>query len=86
MKSLISAALLSATLATTLSGAAFASDSVALTDEMKTKITETLTAQGYEVGKIKIEDGLYEAYAKKDGMKYEIFLDGDLNVVKTEED
>jgi hypothetical protein len=45
-----------------------------------------LTEQGYEVGKIKIEDGLYEAYAKKGDEKYEIFLDGDFTVVRSELD
>ena len=38
-----------------------------LTPEVEQKIKDTLTAQGYEVGKIKIEDGLYEVYAKKGG-------------------
>lgn len=66
--------------------AALASAEVQLTDEMKAKITATLTEQGYEVGKIKIEDGMYEAYARKDGQKLEIFLNGDLEIVKTEAD
>lgn len=60
--------------------------SVELTDVNKAKIVEMLTADGYEVGKIKIEDGQYEAYAKKDGHKLEIFLNGDFEIVKTEQD
>lgn len=47
------------------------------------KIRTTLTEQGYEVRKIKMEDGLYEAYAIKDGVKQEIYLDADLKVVRT---
>ncbi|MFD0978498.1 PepSY domain-containing protein [Tropicimonas aquimaris] len=66
--------------------AAVASSEVALSDEMQTRITTMLTEQGYEVGKIKIEDGMYEAYAKKDGQKLEIFLNGDLEIVKIEND
>jgi hypothetical protein len=65
---------------------AMASSEVTLTDETKAQITQSLTEQGYEVGKIKIEDGMYEAYAKKDGKKLEIYLNGDLEVVKTDVD
>lgn len=57
-----------------------------VTDEIAGKIRETLTAQGYSVGKIKIEDGLFEAYAKKDGKKYEVFLNDKMEVVRTKED
>lgn len=69
-----------------LPAAAMASSEVKLTDETKAKIEAMLTEQGYEVGKIKTEDGYYEAYAKKDGKKLEIYLDGDLKIVKTNED
>lgn len=55
---------------------------VELTDTNKTAITELLTADGYQVGKIKLEDGLYEAYAKKDGEKFEVMLDGDFAIVE----
>ena len=78
--------ILSALLVGALSGAALASDTVSLTDESKARIRQTLTEQGYEVGKIKIEDGLYEAYARKDGAKFEIFLDANFAVVRTERD
>jgi hypothetical protein len=57
-----------------------------LTPEMKAKIEETLKAQGYEVGKIKVEDGNYEAYVKKDGEKLELILNDKLEIVKTEND
>jgi hypothetical protein len=60
--------------------AAFAE--VDLTPEVKAKIEDMLKAQGYEVGKIKVEDGMYEAYVKKGGEKAEIYLNDKLEVVK----
>lgn len=69
-----------------LSGAAFASGKVELTDENTAQIRLLLTADGYEVAKIKIEDGMYEAYAKKDGQRYEVFLNGDFEVQEVRED
>jgi hypothetical protein len=71
---------------TAMVAAAHAGDTVELTDENTTKIREMLTEQGYEVGKVKIEDGLYEAYARKDGNKYEVFLNAEFAVVRTELD
>ncbi len=50
------------------------------------KITEDLTAQGYEVRKIDTEDGMIEVYAVKDGKMYELYLDADLKVVRTKEE
>lgn len=68
-------------------GTAFASDDgVKLTEEVKQQIRTSLIEQGYEVGKIKTEDGLYEAYARKDGQRYEVFLNAKLEIVKTEID
>jgi hypothetical protein len=63
--------------------AAFAE--VELTPEVKAKIEETLKAQGYEVKKIKIEDGMYEAYVKKGEEKAEIYLNDKLEIVETKE-
>ncbi len=74
-----------ALVALTLSGAAFAAGTVELTDQNTAQIREMLTEQGYEVAKIKIEDGMYEAYAKKDGHKYEVFLNGDFEIVEIED-
>jgi hypothetical protein len=45
-----------------------------------------LTEQGYEVAKIKLEDGKYEAYARKDGERYEIYLDAGFKIMKIERD
>ncbi len=61
-----------------------AGHSVALTEQVAQDIRAKLTADGYTVSKIKTEDGLYEAYARKDGHRLEIFLDGDLKIVRTE--
>ncbi len=69
-----------------LAGAAQAAGSVELTDANTNQIRLQLTADGYEVAKIKIEDGMYEAYAKKNGQRYEVFLNGDFEVVKVKED
>lgn len=78
--------LLPAVIAASLAVPALAGDKVELTDENTAKIRQMLTEQGYEVSKIKLEDGLYEAYARKDGHKYEVFLDAAFAVVKTELD
>lgn len=75
-----------ALVALVLAGAANASGPVELTDANTDHIRALLTEQGYEVAKIKIEDGMYEAYAKKDGEKYEVFLNGDFEIVEVEED
>ena len=63
-----------------------AGERLQLNAEVKQRINASLTERGYQVGKIKIEDGLYEAYVKKDGMRLEVFLDSDMNVVRVKED
>lgn len=50
--------------------------------EIKTKLTE----QGYDVRKIEMEDGMIEVYALKDGQRLELYLDEQLNVVRTKAD
>ena len=79
-KTLVSALTLSAVLAIPAAGA-FAADSVNLTAELKDKVRTTLTEQGYEVRKIKSEDGLIEAYVIKDGTREEIYMNADLEIV-----
>jgi hypothetical protein len=78
--------ILPAVLLGAMSAAALASGTVELTDENTMKVREMLMEQGYEVAKVKIEDGLYEAYARKDGKKYEVFLDANFAVVRTKLD
>ena len=74
---LIPAALLAAAIA----GTAIAS-SYAIPDDLKARVTEKLTQEGYEVRKIDREDGQIEVYALKDGAKVELYLDADLNVTR----
>lgn len=61
---------------------AMASDE-AISAEMKDKVTKQMVAQGYDVRKVQMEDGLIEVYAVKDGKTYELYLDEALKVVKT---
>ena len=63
--------------------AAFAE--VDLTPEVKAKIEDMLKTQGYEVRKIKVEDGMYEAYVVKGGEKAELYLNEKLEIVKNAE-
>jgi hypothetical protein len=60
---------------------AFASE--AISPALKDKITAKLTAEGYDVRKVQMEDGGYEVYAVKDGKTMELYLDDKLNVTKT---
>jgi hypothetical protein len=71
-------------LALMLGGVAHASDKpldTAKAEEIKAALTE----QGYDVRRIKTEDGLYEAYAVKDGVKYELYLNEKLEIVRTKQ-
>lgn len=65
-------------------------ETVKVTGKPDAAVTEQITAklagEGYEVRKVKTEDGLYEAYALKDGEKFEVFMDSDLNIVRTKSD
>jgi hypothetical protein len=83
MKNLI---LASAVLVSAVSSAAFAAGVVELTDANKATIVQKLTDEGYEVKKIKLEHGQDEAYAKNSEGRFEIFLDGDFNVVRIKND
>ena len=47
------------------------------------KVTAAMTAQGYEVRKVTTEDGMIEVYAVKDGKTYELYLDDQMNIVKS---
>jgi hypothetical protein len=49
------------------------------------KATEVVTAEGYEVRKVEMEDGLIEVYAVKDGKMWELKLDAEYKVTETEE-
>lgn len=73
-------------LALSLGSLAQASDDGQIDPAKAEAIKSTLGEQGYDVRRIKTEDGLYEAYAMKDGVKYEIYLDDALKVVHTKQD
>ena len=67
-------------------GAALADErGIQLTSETEAQIRTTLTEQGYEVRKVQTEDGMYEAYALKDGQKYEIYMDDQLQIVNVKQ-
>jgi hypothetical protein len=57
----------------------------AIPADTEAQIRATLTEQGYEVRKIVMEDGNFEAYTLKDGKKYEVYMDAQLHVVSTKE-
>ena len=73
-------------LALSLGGLAQASDHGTLDSAKVEEIKATLTEQGYDVRRVKTEDGMYEAYAMKDGQRMEIYLDDNLEIVKTKVD
>lgn len=50
------------------------------------KITELMTAQGYDVRKMEMEGGMLEVYAVKDGKTFQVFYDDKLALVKTCDD
>lgn len=62
---------------------AHASSDAEMDAATRDRVTAEMTAQGYEVRKIQMEDGMIEVYAVKDGQTYELYLDKDLKVVKT---
>ncbi len=76
IRSLIAAPVFAAALALPLSFAVAATEldgaSVGTTAE---EITASLTAKGYEVRKVEPEDGMLEAYALKEGKRYEVYVD-----------
>jgi hypothetical protein len=80
-KKLISALALAAAIAVPASGA-FASDSYQLTKDVREQVRTALTEQGYDVRKIKAEKGLIEAYVIKDGVRQEIYLNSNMEIVK----
>ena len=79
--------ILALALALALPVSAYASsDDYGLLTERMTEIRTKLTAEGYEVRKIDMEDGMIEAYVLKDGQRLELYLDAALNVVRTQID
>lgn len=83
MNRILSAAL---ALSLALPGAAMASPDDQVPQETQASIRTMLEAQGYEVRQIQTEDGMYEAYALKDGERYEIYINAEMQIVRTERD
>ncbi|EPX78499.1 PepSY domain-containing protein [Salipiger mucosus] len=77
----MTAPLLALTLTFGAAGIAQASPDIdsARQDEIRTRLAE----QGYEVRKIDAEDGMIEVYALKDGQRFELYLDDQLEIVRT---
>ena len=67
--------------------AALASSDEKISDAEHARVTDAVTAQGYEVRKLEREDGLIEVYALKEGKRYELYVDGDTGeIVKSKVD
>ncbi|MGX0879018.1 hypothetical protein ACSSV4_003725 [Roseovarius sp. MBR-154] len=77
---------LAMSLALTLGQVVHASDGAKLDDARVAEIKATLTEQGYDVRRVKAEDGMYEAYVMKDGERLEVYLNDKLEIVKTKTD
>lgn len=65
-------------------GAAFA-DGDAADPALVAQATAAVTAAGYEVRKVEMEDGMIEVYAVKDGKTWELKLDAAMKIIATEE-
>lgn len=76
---------LAAALAAMLALPANAETEAAPSTEVQAQITTLLTAQGYDVRRVALEDGLYEAYAVKEGHVYEVYLNESLEILRTNE-
>jgi len=80
LKKIAIAAAIAATLTVPASGA-FAAGKLSLTQEIKTEISTKLSDMGYEVRSIQIEGGMYEAKVIKDGVRQEVTLNGEMEIV-----
>lgn len=82
IRGLITGTAFAVTLALPLSFAAASSElDGTVVGKTADEITTSLVAQGYEVKKIKPEDGMLEAYALKDGKRYEVYVDAATGIV-----
>ncbi len=69
-------------------GVVYASDDTDdhMSGEVPSAVSDALEAAGYTVKRVEMEDGLYEAYAMRDGNRYEVMLDRAGNIVEVEEE
>ncbi|MCZ4281412.1 PepSY domain-containing protein [Kiloniella laminariae] len=72
----------------TLGGVAFASNlDGQYAGKSEAEITQQLESMGYEIRSIENEDDYLEAYALKDGVRYEVYIDPQTGkVIKIKED
>jgi len=73
-------------LALALPGAAFATSDEAVPADTAAAIRTMLEAEGYGVRQIEREDGMFEAYALKDGQRYELYINAEMQIIRTERD
>lgn len=66
--------------------AGLASDRAGFSQDTADQVRAMLTEQGYEVRKIDFEDGLYEAYAIKDGKRMEVYVTAQMQVLNGDQD
>ena len=89
IRTLISGTVFAAALALPLSYALASPELEGVTvGKTKEEVTASLIAKGYEVKKVKPEDDMLEAYALKDGKRYEVYVDtktGTVAKVKNED-
>lgn len=57
-----------------------------LSQEDQASVESSLKAAGYELRRMEMEDGKIEAYAVKDGMRYELLLDKEFKIIRVEQD
>ena len=73
-------------LALALPSVALASSDAPVAADTQAAIRTMLEAQGYEVRTIQTEDGMFEAYALKDGERYEVYVNANMEIVRTQRD
>lgn len=73
-------------LAIALPGVALATSDDMVPQESQAAIRTMLQSEGYEVRQIEREDGMYEAYALKNGERYEIYINAEMQIIRTERD
>lgn len=66
--------------------AGFASERAGFDQKTADQVRTMLTDQGYEVRKIDFEDGLYEAYAIKDGKRMEVYVTAKMEILNGDQD
>ena len=77
---------LAGTLSVTAFSAVASNYTGTISDVDRARIEQAVTAQGYEMKRMEMEDGEIEVYATKDSVRYELYLDREFNIIKVEQD